>query len=147
VSSAENTHRSHSQVTKQPQWSIYLAGKIQLGDQFFFSCRGRYFFKKVSEKGSAPSISIAQSRNLATLQRNNDATLHATTEQSRNNATLKHNNHATITQPCNATITQPCNAYVSITQLCNATLQRNNHATLLHKNQNCNVVVDLLDPE
>jgi hypothetical protein len=74
------------------------------------------------------SISIAQSRNLATLQRdatitqqNNHATLHAT-EQSRNLATQQSHN-ATITQPCNATITQPC------------------------KNQNCNVVVDLLDLE
>jgi hypothetical protein len=28
-----------------------------------------------------------------------------------------------------------------------ATLQRNNHATLQNKNQNCNVVVDLLDVE
>jgi hypothetical protein len=33
VSSAENTHRSHSQLKKQPQRSIYLAGKIQLADQ------------------------------------------------------------------------------------------------------------------
>jgi hypothetical protein len=69
------------------------------------------------------SISIAQSRNLATLQRdatitqqNNHATLHAT-EQSHNLATqqsrnLQRNNHATL---------QHIN---------HATMQRNNHATL-----------------
>jgi hypothetical protein len=28
---------TYSQLTKQPQRSIYLAGKIQLADQFFFS--------------------------------------------------------------------------------------------------------------
>jgi hypothetical protein len=54
--------------------------------------------------------------------------------QSRNLATPQSRNLArnrTITQPCNATIMQPCNA--TITQPC--------------KNQNCNVVVDLLDLE
>jgi hypothetical protein len=52
--------------------------------------------------------SIAQSRNLATLQRNNHATLHAT-EQSRNLATqqsrnLQRNNHATFQHNNNATL-------------------------------------------
>jgi hypothetical protein len=58
----------------------------------------------------------------ATLQCYNHATL-----QRNNHATSQRNNNTTlqrtITQSCNATITQPC------------------------KNQNCNVVVDLLDLE
>jgi hypothetical protein len=54
----------------------------------------------------------------AILQHNNHATL-----QHNNHATLQRNNHATSQRNNHATITQPC------------------------KNQNFNVVVDLLDLE
>jgi hypothetical protein len=56
------------------------------------------------------------------------------------NATIMQPYYKTITQPCNATITQPCNATI---------MQPRNNATITQpcKNQNCNVVVDLLDLE
>jgi hypothetical protein len=56
VSSAENTHRSHSQLTKQPQRSIYLAGKIQLADQIFFLVvEGAISSKKCPKKAAPPT--------------------------------------------------------------------------------------------
>jgi hypothetical protein len=63
------------------------------------------------------------------------------------NATLPQFCNTTITQPCNATIMQPCNA--TITQPINATITQPCNATITQpcKNQNCNVVVDLLDLE
>jgi hypothetical protein len=69
---------------------------------------------------------ILQHNNHATLQRNNNAKL-----QRNNHATLQRNNHATLQS----------NNY--------ATSQRNNNATITQscKNQNCNVVVNLLDLE
>jgi hypothetical protein len=61
------------------------------------------------------------------------------------NTTITQSCNATIMQHCNATITQPCNA--TITQPCNATISQPRNATITQpcKNQNCNVVVDLLD--
>jgi surface antigen len=98
------------------------------------------------------SISIAQSRNLATLQPCN-ATISQLCTQQNNHATF----NATITQPCNTTITQHCNATLQRNN--HATLQRNNHATSQrnnnatlqsnnHATMQCNNhVVDLLDLE
>jgi hypothetical protein len=109
------------------------------------------------------SISIAQSRNIATQQSRNRTITQPcnttitqpcnTTIMQPYNATITQHCDTTITQPCNTTKMQPCNTTImqpcnaTITQPCNATITQPCNATITQpcKNQNCNVVVDLLD--